>query len=43
MIHTQRILINDFASTNSFPFAKGINIPRNSENLEEYLSENFDV
>ena len=22
---------------------KGINIPRNSDNLEEYMSENFDV
>ncbi len=43
LMHAQRIVINDFASTNSFPSAKGINIPRNSDNLEEYMSENFDV
>tara|TARA_A100001011_G_scaffold400537_1_gene516011 strand:+ start:13762 stop:14832 length:1071 start_codon:yes stop_codon:yes gene_type:complete len=43
LMHAQRIVINDFSSTNSFPSAKGINIPRNSDNLEEYMSENFDV
>ena len=35
--HGQRILVNDFASTNTYPTATAVNIPRNSENLEAYL------
>jgi hypothetical protein len=35
--HGQRILINDFASTNTYPTATAVNIPRNSKNLGDYL------
>ena len=35
--HGQRILINDFASTNTYPTATAVNIPRNSGNLGDYL------
>ena len=37
LLHCKRILINDFASTNSFPTSVGINIPRNNNNLKEYF------
>lgn len=36
--HSTRILINDFAKSNPYPSAIGINIPRNSENLDLYLN-----
>lgn len=35
--HCQRIIINDFAPTNPYPACSAINIPRNSNNLHEYL------
>lgn len=35
--HAQRILVNDFASTNTFPAAHSVNLPRNATNLKEYL------
>jgi hypothetical protein len=35
--HCKRILINDFAKSNPYPSCEAINIPRNSDNLEEYL------
>ena len=35
--HGQRVLVNDFASTNNFPTASAINIPRNSSELASYL------
>ena len=35
--HCQRIVINDFASSNSYPSCGSINLPRNSTNLEEFL------
>ena len=41
LLHCQRILVNDFSNSNSFPTAKAVNLPRNHDNLEEYLSENF--
>lgn len=41
LLHCQRILVNDFSSSNSFPTAKAVNLPRNNDNLEEYLSESF--
>ena len=41
LLHCQRILVNDFSATNTFPTAKAINLPRNEDNLEQYLSENF--
>ena len=41
LLHCQRILVNDFSSSNSFPTAKAVNLPRNNDNLEQYLSESF--
>ena len=35
--HSQRIVINDFASSNPFPSCNAINLPRNSNNLREFL------
>jgi hypothetical protein len=35
--HSRRILINDFATTNPYPSAVAINIPRNANNLRDYL------
>lgn len=35
--HCQRIVVNDFAPTNPYPACSAINIPRNSNNLHEYL------
>lgn len=35
--HAARILINDFASTNPYPSARAINVPRNAP-LSDYLS-----
>ena len=34
--HSERVLINDFAPTNSYPSCSAINIPRNGD-LGEYL------
>ena len=36
--HCQRIVINDFARSNPYPSCKAINIPRNENNLTEFLS-----
>lgn len=35
--HAKRILINDFAESLPFPTAIGLSVPRNSDNLEDYL------
>ena len=35
--HCKRVVVNDFANSNSFPCAEAINIPRNQNNLSEYL------
>lgn len=35
--HSKRILVNDFAKTNPYPTAIAINIPRDSDNLKDYL------
>lgn len=35
--HCQRILVNDFASSNPYPSALAVNIPRNSNDLDRYL------
>jgi hypothetical protein len=35
--HCQRILINDFARSNPFPSCTAINLPRNQDNLQEYI------
>jgi len=35
--HSQRIVINDFASSNPYPACGSINLPRNNNNLREFL------
>lgn len=35
--HNKRIIINDFSNTNPYKSCESINIPRNSDNLKEYL------
>ena len=35
--HAQRILINDFAKSNPYPSCTSINIPRNQDNLKEFI------
>jgi dTDP-glucose pyrophosphorylase len=39
MHHSHRILVNDFAPSNSYPSAIAINLPRNSDTLEDYLKQ----
>jgi hypothetical protein len=36
--HSKRIIINDFSTTNGFPTALSINLPRNSSTLNNYIS-----
>ena len=36
--HCQRVVINDFARSNPYPSCSAINIPRNQNNLKEFLS-----
>lgn len=35
--HCKRVVINDFAKSNPYPSCDSINIPRNSNNLRDYL------
>lgn len=35
--HSQRVIINDFASSNPYPCTVAINIPRDSNKLNEYI------
>jgi len=35
--HSKRIIINDFANSNKYPSCSAINIPRNSDTLEDFL------
>jgi hypothetical protein len=35
--HCKRVIINDFAKTNPYPSCESINLPRNSDNLIEFL------
>lgn len=35
--HCKRVVINDFANSNPYPSCEAINIPRNSDNLKEFL------
>lgn len=37
LLHSKRILINDFSNTNPYRSCEAINIPRNSDNLKDYL------
>jgi hypothetical protein len=37
LLHSKRILINDFAKTNPYPSAIAVNLSRNSPNLKSYL------
>ena len=39
--HCQRIVINDFASSNPYPTSAAINLPRDDDNLENYLAQYF--
>ena len=39
LLHCQRILINDFSSTNPYPTAKSYNLNRNSDNLRDLMNE----
>ena len=41
LLHCQRVLINDFSQTNNYPTSVGVNLPRNNNNLKEYLKTNF--
>jgi hypothetical protein len=38
--HCQRVLINDFSNTNPYPSCYSVNIPRNSDNLNQYIKIN---
>lgn len=35
--HARRVLVNDFAPTNKYPTSLSVNLPRNSNNLKDYL------
>jgi hypothetical protein len=35
--HCKRVIINDFAKSNPYPSCEAINLPRNSDNLNEFL------
>jgi len=35
--HAKRVLINDFAPTNPYPTSIAVNLPRNSDNLSDYI------
>jgi len=35
--HSRRVLINDFSHSNPYPSAVAINLPRNADNLRDYL------
>lgn len=37
LFHSKRVIINDYASTNSYPSCEAINLKRDSEDLEELL------
>ena len=37
--HTTRVLINDFANSNSYPSALAINIARDSNNLGDFIAK----
>lgn len=35
--HCKRVVINDFAKSNAYPSCEALNIPRNNDNLSDYL------
>ena len=35
--HCKRVIINDFAKSNPYPSCEAINLPRNFDNLAEFL------
>ena len=37
LLHCERILVNDYSKTNSYPTAKSCNLSRNSKQLEDLL------
>jgi len=38
LLHAKRILINDFSCTNRYPSCISINIPRNSDTLDNFIN-----
>lgn len=36
-LHAKRMIINDFSKTNGYPSCDSINVPRDSENLKDYI------
>ncbi|HHT9158375.1 MAG TPA: hypothetical protein ACFYEH_00800 [Candidatus Brocadiaceae bacterium] len=38
--HSKRVIINDFANTNSYPSCEAINVHRDGDNLKEYIVDN---
>jgi len=38
LLHAKRILINDFSCTNKYPTSISINIPRNSDTLDNFIT-----
>ena len=39
--HAQRILVNDFSLSNSYPSAHALSVPRNCDNLSDYFAKIF--
>ena len=37
LLHCERVLVNDYSKTNSYPTAKSCNLFRNSKQLEDLL------
>ena len=37
LLHARRVLVNDYSSTNPYPTATAINIPRDSNDLKDFL------
>ena len=35
--HAERIVINDFSKSNKYPTCSSVNIPRNSNNLKDFI------
>jgi len=37
LYHAQRVVVNDFAPSNPYPSCQAINLPRNANNLKDYI------
>jgi hypothetical protein len=40
LLHSPRVMINDFSNSNPYPVSEAISIPRNG-NLEHYIMERY--